>query len=115
MSANEKGPIELREAIQKTLILNTKHDLRSNNTELVKTERVYTKYGDLMFHCFGAKLINNIKSIDFKGEIKEMINTLKLNINITVDKFITLFERFKLDMNFSFYKKTETKLNIAFF
>ena len=93
MSANEKSPFELRIAIQKTLVLNAKHDLRSNNTEIVKTERVYTKYGDLMFHCFGAKLINNIKGINFNNELKEMIKTLKININITVDKFIILFER----------------------
>ena len=39
-----------------------------------------------------------------KSVIKEMIKTLKLIINITVDKFITLFKRFTLDMNFNMVK-----------
>jgi len=58
-----------------------------------------------MFESVGAKLINNIKILNFYDNLFTFKTVLYRNINLIVDIFISVLPRFVFQLDFYFYLK----------
>jgi len=61
---------------------------------LVEIKRRFTKFGDNMFESIDAKLINKIDILNFYDNLFTLKTVLYRNINLIVEKFISVLPRF---------------------
>jgi hypothetical protein len=99
------APIVLKKQIQLKECLNLDHNLRSNRALRVEIKRRFTKFGDNMFEPIGAKLINKIDILNFYNNLFTFKTVLYRNINLIVEKFISVLPRFIFQLDFYFYLK----------
>ena len=99
------APIVLKKQIQLKECLNLDHNLRSNRALRVEIKRRFTKFGDNMFESIGAKLINKIDILNFYNNLFTFKTVLYRNINLIVEKFISVLPRFIFQLDFYFYLK----------
>jgi antitoxin component of MazEF toxin-antitoxin module len=99
------APIILKKQIQLKENLNLDHNLRSNRALRVEIKRRFTKFGDNMFESIGAKLINKIDILNFYNNLFTFKTVLYRNINLIVEKFISVLPRFIFQLDFYFYLK----------
>jgi hypothetical protein len=58
-----------------------------------------------MFESIGAKLINKIDILNFYNNLFTIKTVLYRNINLIVEKFISVLPRFIFQLDFYFYLK----------
>ena len=83
-------------------VLSLDHNLRSNRALRVEIKRRFTKFGDNMFESIGAKLINKIDILNFYNNLFSFKTVLYRNINLIVEKFISVLPRFIFQLDFIF-------------
>ena len=99
------APIVLKKQIQLKECLNLDHNLRGNRALRVEIKRRFTKFGDNMFESIGAKLINKNDILNFYNNLFTFKIVLYGNINLIVEKFISVLPRFIFQLDFYFYLK----------
>ena len=99
------APIVLKKKIQLKECLNLDHNLRSKRALRVEIKKRFTKFGDNMFESIGAKLINKIDILNFYNNLFTFKTVLYRNINLIVEKFISVLPRFIFQLDFYFYLK----------
>ena len=102
---NKAAPIVLKKQIQLKECQLLDHNLRSNRALRVEKKRRFTKFGDNMFESIGAKLINKIEILNFYNNLFTFKTVLYRNINLIVEKFISVLPRFIFQLDFYFYLK----------
>jgi len=73
---------------------NLDHNLRSNRALRVEIKRRFIKFGNNMFELIGAKLNNKIDILNFYDNLFTFKTVLYRNINLIVEKFISVLSRF---------------------
>jgi hypothetical protein len=99
------APIVLKKQIQLKECLNLDHNLRRNRALRVEIKKTFTKFGDNMFESIGSKLINKIDILNFYNNLFTFKTVLYRNINLIVEKFISVLPRFIFQLDFCFYLK----------
>ena len=99
------APIVLKKQIQLKGFLNLNDNLRSKRALRVEIKRKFTKFGDNMFESVGTKLINKIDILNFYDNLFTFKTILYRNINLIVEKFISVLPRFIFQLDFYFYLK----------
>jgi len=94
------APIVPKKQIQLKECLNLDHNLRSNRALRVEIKRRFTKFGDNMFES-----INEINILNFYNNLFTFKTVLYGNINLIVEKFISVLPRFIFQFDFYFYLK----------
>ena len=86
---------------------NEKHNLRSNNCEILDLDKSNKKYGDVTFKNFMGKFLNSIKLININPIFKFFIKDLLLNIDLKYKILMNVHKKFDCDLNFfsSLFKK----------
>jgi hypothetical protein len=99
---NSNGPKELHEMLVVESNMNTAYELRSNGSQLIRTTRAQSKFGELMFKNFGAKLINKFSISMFKLSFNLFSHELLSNFDYYLSNFFVLFNKFDVKMNYDF-------------
>ena len=78
---------------------NEKHNLRSNNCEILDLDKSNNKYGDVTFKNFMGKFLNSIKLININPIFKFFIKDLLLNIDLKYKILMNVHKKFDCDLN----------------
>jgi hypothetical protein len=98
-----RSPTELRGCLQQTTLANKWYNLRSNNTLVITSDRTFTSYGDQTFKAIFSKFLNKVGFENFNMPTNDFKNKLlKENLNIFLESFLFLFEKFHCNLDFFF-------------
>ena len=101
---NNNSPVELKDCF----ILRDKPDsslnLRINNQILITTERTYNRFGDLTFKNFVAQIVNKLTCVNLYSKFNIFKSGFLDKINSNYCKFVKLFKKFYLTLEFYFFR-----------
>ena len=95
---------------------NEKHNLRSNNCEILDLDKSNNKYGDVTFKNFMGKFLNSIKLININPIFKFFIKDLLLNIDLKYKILMNVHKKFDCDLNLfsSLFKKKKVIIYLLY-
>ena len=99
---SKSGPICLKEALSFKELSMIPYNLRSNIQFSIESCR--THYGDLTFHAFFSKLLNNSCINQINDSIINFKSFISLNLDTLVGKFLKIFPKFNIDLPNLFVK-----------
>ena len=101
---NNSSPVELKNCFILKDKPDSSYNLRSNNHQLITTERTYSRFGDLTFKNFVSHVVNKLSCVNLYSNFNIFKTGFLENINKNYCKFVKLFKKFDLTLEFYFFR-----------